>query len=378
MNPEPIIRLYIPGQTTTKNYQMTSNVRVNGTSMPAHKALEKIQAVAPKLKSNLDPNATGAANSQPVRYTLSSDRIDSITLVDTDDQSVVLGDNSATNVLKMKKEYGDLKYTGSNNFENILYINSATVILAVPDNRASYDEYRRVTPSTFLKVGTTYKVEVYDVTSNTARLVIIYGQAAGLPVTADTTASIVAATRQRISTITNTAIVALDVYEEGVLKTYETENTNSTYTNIKVGDIVRFGFNSSGQINEVKYSQDVNSILPKQEKEIVYDQGHIYYSITGTVYTLSDANIVIAESMVNKNPAEGEEKLDISQLKGFGLNSGVKVYKIDTTKTPAVVEVSNTTNILTEYGEDKKDNASKVFAYAYKTTLKFIVMYITE
>lgn len=79
-----------------------------------------------------------------------------------------------------------LKYVSAskqlkNNDVNV-NVGSAT-IFTVPSNRRDYDDYGKKSLSSALKNGSTYNVEVYDVSgTNSAKILVVYGESAATPV----------------------------------------------------------------------------------------------------------------------------------------------------------------------------------------------------
>ena len=102
--------------------------------------------------------------------------------------------------------------------------------------------------------------------SANAKLVVVFGDEADIAITSDTPAALVKNITETISSVSGERVYSIDVYENGTEKTYETENNSSDYR-VDVGDVVRFGFNASGQVNLIDLQLDASSRYRERRTE---------------------------------------------------------------------------------------------------------------
>lgn len=373
VNSSPIVELFIPGNTLPERYRLATTVKINGQSYSAEEAIDIISDRADLISSNLDSEMSSTNNSQPVKYILnSSGRVSSLILAETDNGSIDIGINTNSGILKLGKAYDKIKYTSKDNFNNMVSMDKNTVVIAVPNDRAEDAGYKKINPSTYFKTGIEYDIEAWDMSkTDVAKLIIVYGEGAITPIDSETSISIITKISQKMSSIVDgSTVYYIEAYEDGDIKSYETMDTSSKFGSLQIGDIVRFGYNSDGQINDYEYSQRVNNIEPGKEEETSFDGGFRYKTITGTVFAITDSSIVIADSMVDEN---GD--LDISGRETWQIEGDTIFYMIDLTKSSFEVTETNE-NVISEYGELENPNASKVFTYMYRNELKVVVVYI--
>jgi len=373
-----------------------TNVKVNGrTVSDSQDVLDALESAAAKIAAN-----TGALNTtyaQPIRYVKNSaGEITKITTVALSGSEVLTGKNEDVDKFVTGVEKTQYTYSSSSGFESKVFVNSSTLVLVVPDDRLAEDEYKRATATSYFKTGTNYNIEAYDLNASTvAKVVLVYNANTVSSETAvDYTVpvSIVTKVSQRLSAVDEDNLVySVEVYENGKIKTYETEDMSATYANIKVGDVIRFGVNSDGQINKLgrantgTHELDVNALVPEfgydisltTSRPLMYNEGEYNFkTIYGTVSSITSESVFIAPALVDTT---GEAvTLDTSEVVGFKLNTSVKKYYVHLTdKGTTVSELSNLNNVI-EFGDLKNANATHMFAQAYCGSLRVLVVVVDE
>ncbi len=386
-----------PSKPTKVNCART--VKVNGsTKTDGSAVLDALATTAPKIKANED--ASGAEYAQLIRYVKNSaGEITAITTVSlSGDGSIKIGKNISTDALVTGLEKTEYKYNTANGFEGKVYVNSSTLVLVVPDNRGSETEYKRSTATSYFKNNTKYKIAAYDMNdSNVAKVILVYNAAAvSAETTVDTATSlrVVKSVKEKISTKfeEETIVFEIEVYENGQLKTYETENVGAPYNTIKPGDVLRFGFDSDGRIcklgraNTGTHELDVANLVEgtKVDKYIennneIKNEGGVHYfkTIYGTVSKVTeDGYIFIAPKFVDTTGAT--PTLDITDALQLKVGSSVYKYYVQLTDNGTTVSLLSDLNLLAEFGEHANANASRVFAHMYLGTLKNLIVVVDE
>ena len=365
------VELFKPGGSAPIIYGLADRVRYNGTNISdAATVVSNLASTANQFGSNNAP-ATNATYSQLVKYTTKVvNGVEQVDRIDTVSPTAGPLPSTSSTAFKLFETKSELTYVSSGNLSNKIILDSSTIIIAVPDNRHASADYKIVSYSSFFKIGNKYTVEAYDVYGAKAKVVLVYGDAAVIDIDADTPISIVISQSSRTSqnAVDGGTVFAYEVYENGQTKTYETESTDSALS-VDVGDVVRFGFNNSGQINKVKMAQSAKSLVPKTVTEEPYESGFKFKTVFGTVSIKNDANIAIAPALV-----QADGSLDDTQREFYNLATPL-VYLVNLQGGTVRVE-TRTLNDISEYGDVANPNASKVFAYLYRNELKTIVMYI--
>ncbi len=397
-NDRAIIKLINLSGTPTKptKVKCAKTVKINGrTSSEPQDVLDVLEETAPKIASNAD--ATNATYAQLIRYVKNTaGEITKITTVSMQGNTVKVGKNEDTDKLVTGEEKTQYTYSSSSGFESKVFVNSKTLVLVVPNDRQDDEEYKRSTATAYFKTGTRYNLEAYDINNSTvATVVLVYNaDEVSLETAVDYTVPvcIVSKVSKRLSTVNEDDLVySIEVYENGKTKMYETENDSATYANIKVGDVIRFGLNSDGQINKLgrantgTHELDVNALVPEfgYDKSLhnshaqMYNEGEYFFkTIYGTVSSIADESVFIAPTLVDTT---GEiPALDTSAAVGFKLSSAVYKYHVRLTDRGTEVNVLSDLNLVIEFGDLKNANATHMFAQAYCGTLKVLVVVVDE
>ncbi len=372
--------------------KLAEKVKINGKNYTdASAALSALEGSASLITANKSDSVSNADCSQLVRFIKnSSGQISNITTVKADkDGDVEIGTNTDSGAVVMGVPVKKLLYNGSGNFGNEIFASSSTKIIIVPTDRNKDSEYKRYTGYSNLKKGSEYEVEAYDINaSGTASVLVVYGADTSSPVTSDTKVSIVKDKAIAINSLTEEICYTISVYEEGILNSYETEDNSSKFENIEAGDIVRFGFNGDGHINDVKFEVDHNEIVyESKHDEALYNGDYKFKTIMGTVASKSDEIILIAPAeVIYTEEATNEEgevvtpasySLDDSAKEGYAKTPSTNVYRVIKKSSSTVVETTMWESIVS-YADVENNTASIAFAHAYANDLKLIVIYVTE
>ena len=399
-NDRAILKLMNLSGTPSKptKVKCAQSVKVNGkTETDGQKVLDALTGTAEAIKAN--EGVSDAEYAQLIRYVKNSaDEITAITTIAMRDNEIKVANNMNMDLLVTGAEKAEYTYTSANGFAGKVFVNSSTLVLEIPDSRQDETNYKRSTATSYFKSNTKYKIAAYDINdSNVAKVVLVYNAAAVSAETAVDTATpvrIVKSVKQQISTKTEeeTIVFGVEVYENGQLKTYETESMGAPFNTIKPGDALRFGFNADGQIcklgraNTGTHELDVNALTAQikvdkyidSNKDIKTEGGvHCFKTMFGTVSKLTSDYIFVTPTFVDTT---GEEAaLDVTDEEGLKLNTSVYKYRMHL-KANGDVEVSllSDLNTIVEFGDLKNANATRVFVHTYLGTLKNLIVVIDE
>ena len=367
--------------STPEIIRIASEVRINGErySNPED-IIEVLRRTASLLDSNQDGLNAQASQLAKISIGTGSDNekeIKSIrTAATTNDGELAIGSNTDAGILKLGQAYKDYIYS-QGHFESQILINSATQVIVVPTDRNDTKGYTRSKGTGAFETGYTYSIEAYDIVNNYAKVIVVYGGMADIEIKSNTPASLIKSVSRIMSSTGDGQVYQLEVYENGSIVSYETEDDSSDYGVLQPGDIVRFGFNGSGQINKVE--EEVNVTNPQPDKTLLEKNENGEYkfaSIFGTVCSLLDNIIRIAPAYVD---ASGEvPTLDTSEAILFTVPTSVPVYRVTVNGSGVNIEESIDINEVIEFGESTENpnpNATTVYAYAAAGELKMLVLY---
>lgn len=362
--------------TKPTKYKIADKVRINnGTYTDVDSILDALEQSAKLLDSNT--GAGDAKYSQLAKIVINSSKeITSIITAATSGSSLDVGSNTDSGKLRIGQTSKEYLYSTGGGFESQVFINSSTQVLIVPTSRRDSAKYKRSTGTSYFTAGSKYTIEAYDMnTSANAKVVVVFGDEADITITSDTPACIVTGTSEVISSVTGERVYSIDVYENGVAKTYETENNSSEYA-LKVGDVARFGYNSNGQINNIDSQIDISNLVPAKKNGTVKDENGEYKfkSIFGTVYSLSPERLIVSPAFVDTT---GEiPTLAQDDREGYAVTSSAAIYSVNTSLASPTVERVSDMNAIAEFGETSVNaNASTVYAYSLLGELKMVVIY---
>ncbi len=367
--------------STPTKYEVAERVKINGATYTGMtEILSALADSASLLASN--SGASSATHSQLAKVVINGD--DKITSIITAQTKTVggsevldIGASTNAGVLKLGQANREYTYSLGSGFESQVFIDSSTQVLIVPTSRRDADKYKRSTGRSYFTAGTRYTIEAYDMNASaTAKVVVVYGADADLDITSDTPACLVAGCTEIISSTSGRRVYSIEVYENGVLKTYETEDSSDEYA-LEAGDVVRFGFNSRNEINNVEVQVNTaNLVARKLTGDGTTDESGEYKfkSIMGTASSVVSDRIIIAPAFVDTTAVP--PTLNLNNREGYIINGGVSVYRVMLTGGAHNIEKNVDINSIIEFGDASVNpDASKVYAYALSGELKMIVIY---
>lgn len=259
------VKLMTASGSTSSNYYLNDKVKINGTTYSRSEAVTKLTESAGIINngkiSKVTENATYA---QLIKYqTTTSDgktRLSDITTVTTDpDEYINVGKISDGKTMYTYNETGKIFDSGSDKF----IVNSSTLIFCVPNNRNENesDSYKKVSTGN-LTNGAKYVVEAYDISSNIAKVVIMYDAATAIKAKITDSQNCILVencTDGAKDTNNDDKIVKeLKYYEAGstTLKTMLTKEAD-TLSGVSAGDIIRIATEGSGDDSRVVGYQKV-------------------------------------------------------------------------------------------------------------------------
>ena len=361
---------------TSKVYKGAEKIRINGETVAYSDSVTAIREAGALSLTNKD-NGTDSQNptpatdsagyniSQLIKFSVnSSGKIDNIITIKTS------GD--ITNELVLSKACADGKYTSTSSMlgSNVL-LNANTKIFFVPTDRAETEAYSVKTKSA-LKHNKTYEFESYNATTtNTAAVVIVYGNSGTITVD-DLEAPLVIVDTITQTTNNGNTVNKLVCYENGNQSTYYT-STTSVLTGVKTGDIIRLQFNSTGEVNKVKVMYGANT-LPDLSDRLVLKDGATstpttstadYMTVFGNVYSREESVMTISLYDIDSNGnLNGSEAIPVT------CNANTKYYLFDAAKNTVT---TTTINSIAGY-TSAKTGASQIFARVSNGSTKFVVI----
>ena len=269
-------------------------------------------------------------------------------------------------------------YTSGGGFNGEAFATSTTQVLVVPANRSASEKYTRTTGASYFGAGTRYMVEAYDVnqTTRNAKVIIVYASSSDAEIKNDSHACLVTDASRVKSSTGEGEVYSIELIENGVTKTYETEDTGSVYAALKPGDIIRFSTNLNGQISKIEKEVDAANLKPMATKLGEQEGIYKFKSMFGTVYSYTNNRLILQKSFLDMstNPPSLTGESD-----AFETNGTTPVYRVRISGGEATVSDASLGNIV-DIGDIKQPNAnaSKVYAYAVSDSLKMVVIYITD
>lgn len=373
---------------TPKRYEVADRVNINGDSYTdADDVLARLKKTASTLGSNQKEisGATGATYSQLARVSINSEnRVTSITTIEMDGNVPVEGYNNTNTskslvLLKNIEAGAEMPYyTSGGGFNGEAFATSTTQVLVVPANRSASEKYTRTTGASYFGAGTRYMVEAYDVnqTTRNAKVIIVYASSSDAEIKNDSHACLVTDASRVKSSTGEGEVYSIELIENGVTKTYETEDTGSVYAALKPGDIIRFSTNLNGQISKIEKEVDAANLKPMATKLGEQEGIYKFKSMFGTVYSYTNNRLILQKSFLDMstNPPSLTGESD-----AFETNGTTPVYRVRISGGEATVSDASLGNIV-DIGDIKQPNAnaSKVYAYAVSDSLKMVVIYITD
>ncbi len=368
--------------TTPERMDFADNAKINGRIVTsADDVIAAIENIASRLDSNERDGTANAEKSQLVRYVRNSNgEISNLTILSTDGSgNIKLGKSAENGDLIMGSQVTALRYSGSGNFGNEIFANASTKVLVVPDNRNETKGYKKYTGLSLFTNASSYNIEAYNISpSGVASVLLVYGVDTSKPINAETPIAVVLGKMNAINPESGNSCYMLEVAEGSYIKEYYTINASSTFEDVSVGDVVRFGYDGDGFVNQIRVEADLSNLVPESKHDsTIYNGDYKFKTILGTVASKSDALIMIAPEEV-ETVTDGENTtytLDETNKEGYAKNDSVIIYRI-VVKEGNEPKIENPTwESIVSFEDVKDDSASLIFAHAYTNKLKLIVIY---
>lgn len=379
-------------------FTLADNVKVNGTRCTPSEAISKLEYSAAAINSGKpDEIVENADIAQLIKYkTNSSGQISEIFTINPDDLesgNIIPGKFTAEGGTAEKAYFstGEKLTCVSSGSTGRLFkdaaggsqftVNSSTIAFYVPyDRTADKDDYKK-RAGTAISTDTKYIVEPYDMSSTTAKVVVIYVG------NGTTDATIEVATKpvfiEQISQTTNDgkSVEKISYYTAGstTLSTiYTNEKTSLKSLGINPGDVVKFAVENNEVCGVQKvfvggelYDWNAGSVFDTfvDDDNIVtksYSSDADYYQVVyGKVYSKTDEN-----DQITVTPIGGSDWLPYGIAK-----SSTKFYKWDSDKDVFDTSIESIDGFTT-IDKVSEDAATKIVAIKMNTSL--LAVYIIE
>lgn len=371
---------------TPEKIRIATNAQINRQRYSnADDVIDALKRSARLLKSNDVGGSASASQLAKIKIGTGTDGKKEITsiqtaaTVDNKGTELAIGTNVNQGSLKLGVEFKELTYAESSGFQNQVFINDQTQVLIVPTNRTDNKGYMRSVGKSAFSNGRQYAIEAYDINGNTAKVIVVYGGAADVEIKSETPASLISSVSEKMSSTGNGRVYSIQVYENGRLIAYETDSASDEYAALRPGDIVRFGFNGNGQINQIEPQVTVSKLQPQVTRVDQQEDGEWKFkSVFGTVSSFIDDRLLVAPEFVAFD-AENKPTLNTNNQESFIIaDNGIPVYIVNA-DTRTVTESSIDTAAISEFGVNATSydaDASTVYAYAVSGETKMIVIYV--
>ena len=323
---------------------MKNDVKIDGESTDKEDVEAKLEDIAELIY----PGEPGCY--QPVKYNITNSELVALDTVATPDTTgipqlaTVVGSNS-DDTLVYNAVNNSVKATTSNvTIGGTLYsFSSSTVVVYIPSNKSSSDEYSVMNPSTAFAVGTNRKIEVLGADpserTKTATMVLMYGDDPAYTFTGKTPYMIVTKVRNEGEIIEGysdgaTSITTLAVSEDK----FKATGTNCvTKENVGKGDIIRYIKNGSDVISiEMVYDADAGGKLyaAGENGDYMYFKAHtsnvgeVHIKYAEAFDVLSDENKITVTTNMGSTYTDAEKQAE-GKLFTYTTNSSTVVYRVD-------------------------------------------------
>lgn len=255
------IKLLDASSKKIKTFTAATRITIDGVQYTDHdSALSKLGATA--ALSNLDAAKTNATYSQPVKYVVnSSGQISQINTLDNttdaaDTFTSMMGDADKTS-FESGFKYSTSRYFTMKSGTPVL-VDSSAVVYVVPDDRWADEDYvvTKITDSKFFYNNQSFRVELSaPSTSGSATVVVAYSKNMNADVNPNSPIFIYES-KTTVSDGEGGLKTKLKGYNfsSGASAEYVLENDSYiSHLNLTKGDVIRFGTNNDGEINENVY-----------------------------------------------------------------------------------------------------------------------------
>lgn len=258
------------------SYQLKDKIKFNGSSMRSELVVDKLSETAAYSNDDEDfadkiygagktPSLTGY--SQPARVMIKDNIVTEIITLESDEVQTQNDDKEKIVRCKDLEQYTYSSNSFTQNGKTAFSVNSSTVVLYIPGDRAKRDEYAKKTVSSAFTTGDSYYVEAYDISSSkTAGLVILYGNDGSLtPVKKDTNFSVVSTLPESVyNEDTDDNSLQFEVFSgTNMPKAWKTYDSDE-FADVQVGDVIQFAYDSDqlaqGRVNNIKFA-DIAEVL---------------------------------------------------------------------------------------------------------------------
>jgi len=239
-----------------KTFYFADKIEIDGKRYTDHDKVVGILEDTAKLLENRDKNENNEKGAQPIKYLLNNSG--KITQINT-----VNNDNSDDNLFVVSKYDSDAKYTSTNRTfsttEGNVTIDTKTIVFSVPNDRSEESKYSIKTYSYFINSGV-YDIEVVETTSSgTAAVIVLYESNQDEDVHYKSPMFVVSEIKDVYEDDENKTKIIGYVLNTGAEKEYYVENRSylegigANSADVEKGDIIRFGLNTDGEVNENVY-----------------------------------------------------------------------------------------------------------------------------
>lgn len=385
--------------STKLEYKLKDNVKVNGTTMTAERAVEYFKENYKAINGKESENGFII---QPIRYATSTSNGETVfsAFETIDNESLSSGkivpygfNNSVNENKEMFANGGSLTYN-SYSFkkgENVQFkVNSSTVVYLVPYDLTNNSGYKKATYSYFSN-GYSYVVEPYDIENgNTAKYVICYlkkDQTSSTKINTGTPVSFIESVSQYTHEGSETYKIAY--YQPGSADVKEAvvdpdkSDIMDKVSKLQPGDVIKFATDSNliTNVQTVYYegalTAETGSVQNGNPNHIRRDDttGDKYYqAIRGTIYDLDEE---ASPKTIDTIPYfVGDEKFNAEGIQTIEMGSNVTYFKYNTKTKKFETTSSGEIKKYADFADSNPEEATQ--AIVFSNNKRVVAVYILD
>lgn len=284
----------------------------------------------------------------------------------------------------------DMTYSSSakvlSNDQIKVSVNGATVI-TVPEDRSSYDDFRKSSMSYFKKGC---KVDIYDISAaNSAKIVVIYGVNTSKEADLNAPINILNEMSQSENPKTGDIMYLAEGYKasasngKGSFSSWISKESDSVYKNMDKGAIFRTGTDKDGfatiKEDNVYYQigeeNKFGRFILTGQGETEDDKNSNYVRILGSVVASDDSTVSIIPERLDAKEDDEEEGYDRTKVQLYNISSfkdaQILIYDYKNDKLE-LIEGEYEPAIASLQTYESGVEPSKVFIFAYKNVPKLL------
>lgn len=339
---------------------LDTKVRFNGDDKEASAVGDLLEKKAAELNDKFS-GIKNASHAQLIKYKSFTDEVGHTCIDDIETLDPAVDADTFDYKSKAFSKDGKSKFA----------INSSTIIIQVPDDRADEKKYKK----TSFSDGYAYKVEAYDIKNSTAKVVLHYSNSSKTDIYAGNNVAFVAGDVRGAKNDDGVTVDQLTYIYAGNTEIADPLLTEKSgmLSGISKGDLIRMAVDGSEIVKIEKLF--VDGKLYGRDGEV--SEGNIvqqsdgkgddeyYYVMYGTVHDVSEGDIKVTPDVVTKHEDYEENWTN------FNITSSTKLYKWDSATGKYITDIEPT-SLQSVASTANASTASNVIIIRINDTVKAI------